>query len=138
MKKTTAILFLILLAAPLIAFAATPCVKEKDVSVKPEDLPRCVNQVYIWSLGAASLLALLMIIIGGYYYMTASGNAERSSKGIEIIWSSVIGLAILFGAYLLLNTINPDLVNFKNFTNDFNNGLNQTQSTTTPTAPRTP
>ena len=58
------------------------------------------------------LLALLMMVIGGYTYMTAAGNAEKTSKGTEMIWSSVIGLALLFGAYLLLNTINPDLVNF--------------------------
>ena len=115
-KKIIALVCLLLIAVPVFAFAATivPCTVNKDNNppVAAGDLPRCVNQIYIWSLGVASLLALLMIVIGGYYYMTASGNAERSAKGIDIIWSSVIGLVLLFGAYLLLNTINPDLVNF--------------------------
>jgi hypothetical protein len=55
---------------------------------------------------------MLMLILGGYYYMTAAGNAEQSGKGVEIIWSAIIGMALLFGAFLLLNTINPDLVTF--------------------------
>jgi hypothetical protein len=75
-------------------------------------LPTLVSQIYIWSLGIGVLLALLMSILGGYYYMTSGGNAEQASKGKEFITGALLGLAILFGAYLLLNQINPDLVNF--------------------------
>jgi hypothetical protein len=53
-----------------------------------------------------------MIVLGGYYIMTAGGNAEQSGKGKEYITSALIGVVILFAAYLLLNEINPDLVNF--------------------------
>ena len=118
-------LFLVLLTVPLFAFAATPCTLDaikNNTTDKGSELPRCINQIYVWSLGVAALLALLMMIIGGYYYMTASGNAEQSGKGIDMIWGAVIGLALLFGAYLLLSTINPDLVNLKFDTS----GLNQT------------
>jgi hypothetical protein len=75
-------------------------------------LPTLINQIYVWSLGIAVLLALLMAILGGYYYMTSAGNAEQSSKGKEYITSALIGLVIIFTAYLLLNQINPQLVNF--------------------------
>ncbi|OGE94620.1 MAG: hypothetical protein A3B10_00505 [Candidatus Doudnabacteria bacterium RIFCSPLOWO2_01_FULL_44_21] len=75
-------------------------------------LPRLINQIYIWSLGIGALLALLMVIFGGYMYMTAAGNAEQASKGVEILWGAIIGLALLFSSYLILRTINPDLVNF--------------------------
>ena len=122
-KKIFVFIFLIALVAPMFAMAATPCtlqsVQNKTGQEKSNELPRCINQIYVWSLGVASLLALLMMVVGGYYYMTASGNAEQSSKGVEMIWGAVIGLAILFGAYLLLNTINPDLVNFKFQTTGF-------------------
>jgi hypothetical protein len=75
-------------------------------------LPKCVNQIYIWSLGLAVLLAMLMIVVGGYYLMTSGGNAEQATKGKEYITSALVGVVILFCAYLLLNEINPDLVNF--------------------------
>lgn len=121
MKKFLPIFFLVLLLVPFLALAQTvnPC----STAAVPQGgsaaqaLPRCINQIYVWALGISALLAMLMLIIGGYYYMTASGNAERSSRGVEIIWSAVIGLVLLFGAYLLLNTINPDLVRFP--TNSF-------------------
>lgn len=129
MKKTIALIFcLIVLATPLLASAANPCTLQGAATsggADPAQLPRCVNQIYVWSLGVAALLALLMMIVGGYYYMTSAGNAEQATKGVDMLWSSIIGLALLFGAYLLLNTINPDLVKFDAFSNDIK-GLIQT------------
>ena len=118
-----------IILAPAFAFAANPCTKAGlDASTdKASTLPACINQIYIWSLGIGALLALLMTIIGGYTYMTAAGNAEQASTGVSYIWGAVIGLALLFTAYLLLNTINPDLVNF-NF--DSYKGLNPTPPNT--------
>jgi hypothetical protein len=150
MKKKFAIAGLILVLTPMAVLAqssstnpppnTTPCTlgAVQYSNDKASELPRCVNQIYTWSLGIGALLALLMMIIGGYYYMTASGNAEQASKGTEYIWGAVIGLVILFGAYLLLNTINPDLVNFKAFSNDFQSTNSTQNQTNNPTAPRTP
>lgn len=108
-KIGACLLVLGLLTMPIMVFAAdNACSAALDNS----SLPRCVNQIYIWSLGIAALLALFMIVIGGYITMTSAGNAQRAGKGKEYITSSVVGLILLFGAYLLLNTINPDLVNF--------------------------
>lgn len=117
MKKTFVLLAItFILITPLLALAqSNPCTLQGAANsggADPSQLPRCVNQIYVWSLGIAALLALLMMIIGGYSYMTSAGNAEQAGKGTEMIWSSIIGLALLFGAYLLLNTINPDLVKF--------------------------
>ncbi len=118
MKKYLVILSIVLLIVPMFAFAQTtnPCtlagIQNKSSEGAASTLPRCVNQIYVWSLGLAVLLALLMTVIGGYYYMTASGNAEQANKGKEFITGSLIGIVILFCAYLLLNQINPDLVNF--------------------------
>jgi hypothetical protein len=83
-----------------------------DESTRINKLPTLINQIYVWSLGVGALLALLMCVLGGYYYMTSAGNAEQSSKGKEYITSALIGLVIIFTAYLLLREINPDLVNF--------------------------
>lgn len=119
MKKIILLgLMLVLAFSPYLTLAQSttnPCTLEglKANNNRVSTLPMCVNQIYKWSLGVGALLALLMTIAGGYYKMTASGNAEQSAKGTEMIWSSVIGLALLFGAFLLLRTINPDLVQFK-------------------------
>ncbi len=121
-KITLLAVVLIIIASPFFAFAQTqttnptvnPC-KLSSVQGSPDrigSLPKCVNQIYVWSLGVGVLLALLMMVLGGYYLMTAAGNAEQAAKGKEYITGALIGVTILFAAYLLLNEINPDLVNF--------------------------
>lgn len=75
-------------------------------------LGKSITQIYVWALGLSALLAMLMMVFGGYMVMTAAGNAEQSSKGKDFIWSSIVGMGILFASFLILNTINPDLVNF--------------------------
>lgn len=110
-KKILGLLIIGITTFPLLSSAATNyCSSAGGEFVA---LPKCINQIYTISLGAAALLALLMMILGGYYRMTAAGNAEQASKGTEIIMSSLIGIVLLFVAFLLLNTINPDLVNLK-------------------------
>jgi len=116
MKKLFILLTVVfLLVAPLLVTAANPCTIEGLRANNNEfnTLPMCINQIYVWSLGIAALLALLMTVVGGYAYMTASGNAEQAEKGKEYIWGAAIGLALLFSAYLLLRIINPDLVNLR-------------------------
>jgi hypothetical protein len=119
MPRRLSLIFLlvVLVLAPIAAHAqqtTNPCTIAglKANQNNPSTLPKCVNQIYIWSLGIGALLALLMTILGGYSYMTAAGNAERADSGKSYIWGSVIGLVLLFTAYLLLQTINPDLINF--------------------------
>jgi hypothetical protein len=137
-KKVFIILLLVILVTPLLALAAdNPCTSASISAGVKTALPRCVNQIYVWSLGISVILALLMIVLGGYYKMTARGNAEQSTKGTEYIQAALIGIVLLFGAWLLLNEINPDLVNFPL---DSFDPLNQTQSQTTPpcTGPAAP
>lgn len=65
----------------------------------------------IIALGGA--VAVLMAIVGGVQYV-ASGIAPSAKNDAKArITNAFIGLAIILTAYLLLNTINPDLVNFK-------------------------
>ncbi len=137
MKKfITIFLISITLLAPLAVFAqaaetpsTNPCTVDnvRVTQDKISTLPKCVNRIYIWSLGLSVLLALFMMVLGGYYLMTAAGNAEQATKGKEYITSSIIGVTILFLAYLLLNEINPDLVNFNLDSINQLEGTQQTQ-----------
>lgn len=114
MKKKLAILALCLIVfLPTVSLAAnvTPTA-DGSCTGERASLARCVNQVYVYSMAVAAILALVMIVIGGYITLTAAGNAQRASDGRKYINSSIIGLILLFGAYILLYTINPDLVDF--------------------------
>lgn len=76
------------------------------------ELGECISRVYIWSLGLSALLAVIMSVFGGYLVMSARGNGAQVSRGKSFIGTSLIGMVLLMCAYLLLNTINPDLLNF--------------------------
>lgn len=115
MKKYLAIILLLMIVVPTVASAqvnaSNPC--GTAPGQPPMSIGQCVSRLYIWSLAAAAILALLYMVYGGYIVMTAAGNASQATKGKEYLQSSVIGLALLLGAYLILNTINPDLVSFQ-------------------------
>jgi len=53
-------------------------------------------------LGIVGSIALVMFIAGGLTWMTAAGNPDKVKKGKDIIVWSVIGLAVIFLAYALV------------------------------------
>jgi hypothetical protein len=69
-----------------------------------------LGRVYTLILSVSALLAFFMLIVGGvqYTYIALSPSAKGEAK--SRIQNALLGLLIVFGAYLILNTINPDLV----------------------------
>ena len=61
-------------------------------------------------LGISAVLAMIMIVWGGIQYMT-SELASSKEAGRESITHAVLGLLLALGAWLLLFTLNPDLLN---------------------------
>jgi hypothetical protein len=64
---------------------------------------------YYFALLFAGILAFGSIVYGGFKYSTSAGNASKQSEGRSWIWSALIGMLLLAGAYLILYTINPSL-----------------------------
>jgi hypothetical protein len=69
-----------------------------------------INWLYNYSIGIIALLALLAIIIGGFYWIIAGGNASRVSEAKSWINAAISGLVLALTSYLLLFTINSNLV----------------------------
>ncbi len=61
-------------------------------------------------IGLSAVFAVVMIVIGGIEYMTSELISSKEA-GKEKIEGALLGLIIALGAYALLNTINPDLLN---------------------------
>ena len=70
-----------------------------------------VGAFYNFALMASGILALGAIVYGGVLYATSAGNSSKQSEGKAWITSALTGLLLLGGAYLILYTINPNLVN---------------------------
>jgi len=61
-------------------------------------------------IGICAILAMIMIVMGGIQYMT-SGLVSSKQAAKETITNAILGLLLALGAFAILNTINPDLVN---------------------------
>lgn len=67
--------------------------------------------LFPFALSAAAVLAVIMLIIAGLEMMTASEGLREDAK--RRIWGAVLGLLLAVGTFLILNTINPQLINLK-------------------------
>ena len=68
-----------------------------------------VGRLYTYALGLSGTLAVIMIVYGGVKYVASGGSVAARSDALDIIKNAVWGIVLLGGAYLILNTINPDL-----------------------------
>ena len=78
------------------------------------ELPSYIRYLFIFGLSLIAVLALTQMIIGGITYILAAGNAAKAEDAKDIIFQALLGVGILLISYLLLRTINPDLVNLRN------------------------
>lgn len=67
--------------------------------------------IFGWAIGIGALLALGVIIWGGILWST-SEIANKKEDAKEWIKGAVYGLLLLILAFLILNTINPEILKF--------------------------
>ena len=55
--------------------------------------------------GIATPLAVIALIIGGICILVSAGNPNLSGTGKKIIYAALIGLALVFCSYLIINSV---------------------------------
>lgn len=75
-----------------------------------QSVPDILNLFFMAALSIGAILAVLRIVYAGYLYTTSDiwGN---KSKAKEVVQQAIIGLVMLLSVWVVLNTINPDLLN---------------------------
>ena len=61
--------------------------------------------------GIIGVLALVMFVYGGLVWITANGNPEKVKQGMGIFMSAMIGLVIVFSAYMLVKYFGSSILN---------------------------
>lgn len=110
-KYLASFLFLTLMAAEKIASAetkATISIPDQGVVSTPSEF---VQGIYNWSLGLAAVSAFVMIVYNGILWM-ASGAVDKKSQAKQGIIDAILGLVLLLSAYLIFNTIDPNLLRY--------------------------
>ena len=73
------------------------------------NLTQYLNQVFTTTIGIAGILAVVIIVVCAVRMMTTGSVAGRS-EAKECIYNAIFGVLIAIGSWLLLNTINPQLL----------------------------
>ena len=123
MKKiiTTIFLFafgLSFFSAPALAtttgFTGTTDVPEKVNSQSSKTLPNplgtdnpnvLIGNIINFVLGFVGTIALVLFIYGGFTWMLSAGAPAKVKKGKDIIVWSIIGLFVVFTAYILVRFV---------------------------------
>lgn len=134
MKKLSALLFIILIvgcflaATPVLAEGGGGGAAEDDSSPSPADddddsssggsvntsgldpmakatVPQIIGNAIKALLSIIGAIVLFTFVYGGMLILTSVGNPDKVKKGKDVLIWSVIGLAIIFASYLLVNFI---------------------------------
>lgn len=81
-------------------------------SVDTSDLQGYFTKIISLILMLGSAFAVLMIVYGGVLYM-GSESVFKKGEGLAKVEGAIFGLLLLVGAYSILNSINPSLVNLE-------------------------
>jgi len=69
-----------------------------------------ISGLFRYAIPVAAILAVVMMMVGGLQWLTSAGDSGRVGAAKKRIMNAVVGLMLLVGSYLLLNTVNPELV----------------------------
>ncbi len=88
-----------------LALSATPAFAAIENPLRFNDICEAVAGITNFIIGIAGAIALVLLIVGGIQYMSSGGDkiAVEASRGR--ITAAVVGLLIVFGAYLIINVI---------------------------------
>lgn len=56
-------------------------------------------------LGVIGSIALIMFVYGGFMWMTAAGDKNKVTKGMDTMLWAVLGLTVIFSSYALVRFV---------------------------------
>ena len=68
---------------------------------------------YSYLLGLSGIVCVIILILAGFQWVTAGGNQNKIGEAKERIKNVITGLVLLASSYLIMYTINPELVKIK-------------------------
>lgn len=69
-----------------------------------------IYEVFIFALGIVGLAALAFLVYGGIRYILSAGNPSALADAKDRMTAALIGVVLLLSSYLILNTIDPRLL----------------------------
>jgi hypothetical protein len=78
-----------------------------------DDILSTAVMVANWILGVVGALALLFFVYGGFVFFLSGGSEEKVREGKTVLMNAIIGLAIVFCSYLIIQFVAQNLLGIK-------------------------
>jgi hypothetical protein len=101
---------------PNISIPGSQFLSSGAIEIRPDSLALYIKAIYRYAGVIAGAFAMFMLVYGAWQWLMAAGNASKIAMAKETVSTTLIGLAFLFGGYLLLAQISVNLVTFKPLT----------------------
>ncbi|MEN9558255.1 MAG: Type secretion system pilin [Candidatus Parcubacteria bacterium] len=122
LKKTSAFVASLALvatfAAPVAVFAQDLNLNtlgvnaiEDDIVLGGGDVRATAARLINVALGFLGIIAVVIVLIGGFKYMVSGGNEEKTGEARKLIFSGIIGLAIILSAWAITGFVLSQLIN---------------------------
>ena len=90
-----------------------PFIAKKGECKAPSGLTNMIVSLIPILFRIAGVLAFVMIVYAGFQYATSGGDTSKQKDAQDRIINAIIGLVLLFVFYLIIYTINPDILNIQ-------------------------
>lgn len=87
------------------AAGLVPCGGSGEPACGWPEFNKLIENVMNFMLTIAIPLAIVVIIYGGFLLMTSGGSEKRIADGRQAILAAIIGLAIVFGSFIIIKLI---------------------------------
>lgn len=94
------------LGVPIPGLTFTPATREGGVVTVPF-LAQYINAAYRYAVSVILVIAIIMVVWGGFRFLLGSASVGNISKAKEVIRDAVVGMLLVIGAYIILQTVNP-------------------------------
>lgn len=74
------------------------------------DIREVIARIINVAMGLLGIVAVVIILAGGFMWMTAAGNEEKVEKAKKLIFSGIIGLAIILTSFAIAQFVIRSLV----------------------------
>ena len=95
----------IVASATALALSALPAFAAIANPIKFGTIGELIGSVFTAILGVVGALALILLALGGIQYMSSGGDKFAVEQARGRITSAIVGLVIVFGAWLVVNFI---------------------------------
>jgi hypothetical protein len=64
-----------------------------------------INRIITYLTGAIAAVAMTMFVVGAFFITLSGAQEDYRQKGKDLIYGSLISLAVVLGAYAILRTV---------------------------------